>query len=99
MAPTSSSWSSPHLLQEAALEEAGPSGGNAVPVAPKHGAAAAAAAPALSFTPAASFAGVRPGTHFKLGPQGLGYYADGVGQGPAAGKGLLESTLASAAAC
>ena len=29
------------------------------------------------FTPATAFAGVRPGTHFKLGPQGLGYYADG----------------------
>ena len=91
MALTSISSLSVHFLQEAAVDEAGPSGGNAVPVVPKDGAAAAAAAPAPSFTPAASFAGMRPGTHFKLGPQGLGYYADGVEQGPAAGKGPLNS--------
>jgi ribosome biogenesis protein BMS1 len=46
----------------------------------------AAAEAAAEFRPAARFGGARPGTVFKLGAQGLGYYADvGVDAAGAAG--------------
>lgn len=48
--------------------------------------ASAQAGPAAAFVSAARFGGVRPGAVFKLGPQGQGYYADGVGGGGAGGS-------------